>query len=110
MADKPFFKFSDPDVADHSLDPSIFFHMGVSENRVPLNSMVFMIIIPMKNGYFIGNIPNSFRQTHMFPCSPDVCWLIQHHLSSKRGAIVATPLQVTEKVLALPQWVTSNRK
>ena len=25
--------------------------------RVPLNPMVFMIIIPMKNGYFIGNIP-----------------------------------------------------
>ena len=27
--------------------------------------MVLMIIIPMKNGYFIGNIPNIFRQTHM---------------------------------------------
>ena len=27
--------------------------------------MVFMIIIPMKNGYFIGNIPNIFRQTHL---------------------------------------------
>ena len=27
--------------------------------------MVFMIIIPMKNGYFIGNIPHIFRQTHI---------------------------------------------
>ena len=27
--------------------------------------MVFMIIIPMKNGYFIGNIPNIFRQSHI---------------------------------------------
>ena len=27
--------------------------------------MVLLIIIPMKNGYFIGNIPNIFRQTHM---------------------------------------------
>ena len=42
-------------------------HMGVSENvaSTPLYPMVFMIIIPMKNGYFIGNIPNIFRQTHM---------------------------------------------
>ena len=36
---------------------------GVSENSVPLNPMVLLIIIPMKNGYFIGNIPNIFRQT-----------------------------------------------
>ena len=27
--------------------------------------MVLLIIIPMKNGYFIGNIPNIFRQTHV---------------------------------------------
>ena len=32
---------------------------------VPLNPMVLLIIIPMKNGYFIGNIPNIFRQTHL---------------------------------------------
>ena len=31
----------------------------------PLNPMVLLIIIPMKNGYFIGNIPNIFRQTHI---------------------------------------------
>ena len=30
--------------------------------------MVLLIIIPMKNGYFIGNIPNIFRQTHMLNC------------------------------------------
>ena len=28
-----------------------------------------MIIIPMKNGYFIGGIPNIFRQTHVAGCS-----------------------------------------
>ena len=39
--------------------------MGVSENSVPLNPMVLLVIIPMKNGYFIGNIPNIFRQTHI---------------------------------------------
>ena len=32
-------------------------NMGVSENSVSLNPMVLLIIIPMKNGYFIGNIP-----------------------------------------------------
>ena len=41
--------------------------MGVSENSVPLNPMVLLIIIPMKNCYFIGNIPNIFRQTLMIP-------------------------------------------
>ena len=35
-------------------------HVGVSENSVPLNPMVFMIIIPMKNGYFIGKINPTF--------------------------------------------------
>ena len=30
-----------------------------------LSIAVKTIIIPMKNGYFIGNIPNIFRQTHM---------------------------------------------
>ena len=34
--------------------------MGVSENSVPLKPMVFMIIIPMKKGYFIGNINPTF--------------------------------------------------
>ena len=37
--------------------------MGLSENVVyPLNPVWLMIIIPMKNGYFIGNIP--YFQTH----------------------------------------------
>ena len=40
-------------------------HMGVSENSVPLNPMVLLIIIPFLNGYFIGNIPNIFRRTHI---------------------------------------------
>ena len=31
-------------------------YMRVSENSVPLNPMVLLIIIPMNNGYFIGNI------------------------------------------------------
>ena len=33
---------------------------------VPLNPMVLLIIIPFLNGYFIGNIPNIFRQTQMY--------------------------------------------
>ena len=39
--------------------------LGVSENSVPLKPMVLLIIIPMKNGYFIGNIPNILRQTQL---------------------------------------------
>ena len=31
----------------------------------PLYPMVLLIIIPMKNGYFIGNIPNIFRHTQI---------------------------------------------
>ena len=37
-----------------------WFYMGVSENSVSLNPMVLLIIIPMKNGYFIGNINPTF--------------------------------------------------
>ena len=42
-------------------------HVGVSENvgKTPLYPMVLLIIIPFLNGYFIGNIPNIFRQTHV---------------------------------------------
>ena len=40
--------------------------LGLSEKRVPLNPMVLLIIIPMKNGYnweyTLGPI---FRQTHL---------------------------------------------
>ena len=35
-------------------------YLGVSENSVPLNPMVLLIIIPMTNGYFIGNINPTF--------------------------------------------------
>ena len=40
------------------LDPHSNFkhHLGLSENSVPLNPMVLLIIIPFLNGYFIGNI------------------------------------------------------
>ena len=34
--------------------------MGLSENSVPLNPMVLLIIIPFLNGYFIGNINPTF--------------------------------------------------
>ena len=46
--------------------------MGVSENSVPLNPMVLLIIIPFLNGYLIGNIPNIFRQTYMENDDPPV--------------------------------------
>ena len=35
--------------------------------------MVLLIIIPMKNGYFIGTIPNIFRQTHLQVFAPLRC-------------------------------------
>ena len=43
---------------------NIFCHLGVSENSVCQNPMVLLIIIPMKYGYFIGNIP--YFQTNPF--------------------------------------------
>ena len=39
-------------------------YMGVSENSVPLNPMVLLIIIPFLNGYFIGSIPYSQTNPH----------------------------------------------
>ena len=49
------------DAESCSTDPGFFSHLNLSlsENRVstPLYPMVLLIIIPMKNGYFIGNIP-----------------------------------------------------
>ena len=44
---------------------TFFHHMGVSENSVSLNPMV-LLSLSLLNGYFIGNIPNIFRQTHIF--------------------------------------------
>ena len=57
--------------------------VGVSENVVvPLNPMVLLIIIPMKNGYFIGNIPNIFRQTQVVPFAVrEKCEYLCQHLS-----------------------------
>ena len=45
--------------------------MGVSENSVPLNPMVLLIIIPMKNGYFIGKINPTFSGPNPYGHSPD---------------------------------------
>ena len=45
----------------------LFPHLGLSENSVPLKPMVLLIIIAMKNGYFIGNIP--YFQTNPFLAS-----------------------------------------
>ena len=39
--------------------------MGLSENSVPLNPMDLLIIIPMKNGYFIGGINPTFSDKPM---------------------------------------------
>ena len=62
--------------------------VGVSENSVPLNPMVLPIIISMKNGYFIGNIPNIFRQTHVLdmPILQSAC-LCPEGLSLRKTAI-----------------------
>ena len=43
--------------------------MGVSENSVPLNPMVLLIIIPFLNGYFIGNINPTFSDKTIWYCS-----------------------------------------
>ena len=47
-------------------------HMGVSENSVPLNPMVLLIIIPFLNGYFIGNIP--YFQTNPYQTMKQTAW------------------------------------
>ena len=49
--------------------------MGVSENRVPLNPMVFMIIIPITNGYFIGNINPTFSDKPIYDSVPGVVYV-----------------------------------
>ena len=62
---------------DHAEIPPIIItsHMGVSENSVPLNPMVLLIIIPMRNGYFIGNIP-------YFQTNPHIALIFLHGGSS----------------------------
>ena len=42
-----------------------YFPVDLPSQLVPLNPMVLLIIIPMNNGYFIGNIPIIFRQTQL---------------------------------------------
>ena len=54
-------------------------YVGVSENSVPLNPMVLLIIIPMKNGYFIGNIP--YFQTN--PCYDLLIFWSETHVKNK---------------------------
>ena len=46
--------------------------MGVSENSVPLNPMVLLIIIPFLNGYFIGNINPTFSDKAKFEPPPSL--------------------------------------
>ena len=41
---------------------------------VPLNPMVLLIIIPMKNGYFIANINPTFSDKPIFPIETAKCW------------------------------------
>ena len=54
----------------------------MSENRlVPLNPMVLLIIIPMKNGYFIGNINPTFSDKPIWFHMILICAL--HALSKK---------------------------
>ena len=43
-----------------------FLYMGLSENSVPLNPMVLLIIIPFLNGYFIGGMPHFQTNPHCF--------------------------------------------
>ena len=53
--------------------PAGFYHMGVSENSVPLNPMVLLIIIPFLNGYFIGNIPYFQTNPYFFWMTSMIC-------------------------------------
>ena len=70
---KRFMKYSyeiiEQRIVFHS-SPSINTWVCLKMSCTPIHPMVFMIIIPMKNGYFIGNIPNIFRQTHIRHLNP----------------------------------------
>jgi hypothetical protein len=52
--------------------------MGVSENSVPLNPMVLLIIIPIFNGYLFGNIPYFQTNPNSF-CSSEFGIYINDH-------------------------------
>ena len=60
-------------------------HMGVSENSVPLKPMVLLIIIPMKNCYFLlGILTQHFQvQSHIEEPSGKPC--LMHHLRTGRN-------------------------
>ena len=77
--------------------PSLNNHLGVSENVVyPEKPMVLLISIPMKNGYFIGNINPTFSDKPifigaMFKSFP-VMGAITNHPSFKTSAFITVML------------------
>ena len=71
--------------------------MGVSENSVPLNPMVLLIIIPMKNGYFIGNIP-------YFQTNPYSCLILSNQCFSRHPIFMATPFCSRHQGADLPLY------
>ena len=76
--------------------------MGLSENSVPLNPMVLLIIIPMKNGYFIGKINPTFSVTHPYRC--EICRLVSpRFLFMESSSAVKAALARFRKVQA-EQW------
>ena len=58
----------------------IISHMGVSENSVPLNPMVLLILIAMKNGYFIIN-PTFSDKPISYPRLSQFGWVFSWELS-----------------------------
>ena len=57
-------------------------YLGVSENSVPLNPLVLLIMIPFFNGYFIGKINPTFSDKPIWGmlssplnlCIDRACW------------------------------------
>ena len=110
-------------LASHVYYTYIYIHMGVSENSVPLNPMVLLIIIPMKNGYFIGNINPTFSDkpiSHIptnYPINQHFCCLNPHEspdFSAKvlrlANAAAATETDATEELTSPPwHWWVYNR-
>ena len=75
--------------------------MGVSENSVPLNPMVLLIIIPMKNGYFIGNINPTFSDkpiyVHYMPIVTIFQWEIAARFRAKMAGCGAMMPQILRR-------------
>ena len=59
--------------------------------------MVLLIIIPFLNGYFIGNIPNIFRQTH-------ISVRIEVKMQNKQY-IYSNPITMIEGTYTFPEHV-----